>query len=353
MTISNIDLNALLNESNVMELDSINVESYFRGVNSRLGQLSDILKRETSDPIIPYIEIIKDSIDCLVLKHALPKEDQLDFPLTIDPTESGFPTYKDFYLLQRDKERASKVLEVLPQRKTIIEDIRNEILKGRNQEHYQILLMRYNYFSRVKDTNVLKEFMVGNTKVRKEEDEKKFCTLDWTCIERATNLPVYYRMFFTQNSWTEVFNPSQNAKIQTILYQTQMGLTDIKSIASTINKEIDEISPKQIMKYVIGPFYNTHTKNKPNLNAILEDTKDQSILKFRVERVGSVNVKLVGGHLRKFFGLEIEKEVYGDVDIYDRRMIVPCGLKQIIGNYDENKRPCRVYGVTTGGDIIG
>ena len=75
-------------------------------------------------------------------------------------------------------------------------------------------------------------------------------------------------------------------------------------------------------------------------------------MKFRIEAVSSEYVKRFGGPLRKLFGMEIEKEVYGPLDEGDRRMIAPFKIKQRLRNKDERGDRCSIYGVTEGGDII-
>jgi hypothetical protein len=76
-------------------------------------------------------------------------------------------------------------------------------------------------------------------------------------------------------------------------------------------------------------------------------------LKFRKEAVVSTSVKKFGGKLREWLGLQIEKEVYGPLDDSDKRMIVPFRAKQKLGNLDEYGKPCRVYGITEEGEIVG
>jgi len=339
-------------EENIRKLEPEQVKPYLDGLNKRLTELSKILVREDDEFVCHYIAIVQETMNCLALKHELAGPDQMDFSLTIDPTESGFPTVKDFYLLEKDKENAESALANLPPKDEITDMIRNNVLRSRSPEHGQILLKRHNYYSKLLETNLLKEYHLNEPKFIEEKNRKRSFTLEWCNIERGYNVPIFYRMYLYQDASYYPLDKEPSDKLKTIIYQSHYGMMDLRTLVSIIDKELDEIHPKLIYKYVIGPYHNSVTWNTEELDKILGSSDEQSILKFRKEAVASTMVRKFGGRIRKWLGKQIEKEIYGPLDDSDKRMIVPFRVKQKLGDKDEYEKPCKVYGVTKEGDII-
>ncbi len=344
-----------LNETNSQRAKTLEGESainYLSRINFRLSDLKKIPdEQEGDDFILPFIKVVKNSIEALILKHQIGKLDEIDFPLTIFP-KSGFPTETDFYCLEKNKKEADQILEALPNREEIIDRIRRGIHKGYSIVNNQIMLKRFNYYSKLKDIKILEGYSIGNTELKKQKNGSRYYTTEWSCIERTSNLPVYYRMFFNQDSKKYPFNRADNPKLETIIYQTQVGLVSLDTLARTIDNEIEEIHPKQIYCVRIGPYYDQETENSDEINKLLEKDKNSSILKFSIEMVASEKTRPhYLSFWDRFIGKKIIRESYGPLDI-ETRIITSFKTKQIIGNTDEYGNPCKVYGVTNSGDVV-
>ena len=347
---------ALQSEENIRTLNDSEITPYLSRLKLRLSQLSSILKREGDEFITPYFSILINSIECLLLKHALKGQDKIDFSLTIAPIDSGFPTAKDFYLIERNKAEAASFLQALPKRDEIIELIRNAVLRGDSPANSQIILRRYNLYSRLSESEVLKGYHLNEPKFIREENGRRFYTLEWSCIERGSNLPVFYRMYLTQDRRFPRLDEMANSRLNTVIYQTQwgtdLGLTDLRVFALHVDREIEEVHPKLVEKYKIGPYHDILTTNSRQLQRILEETDEPSVLKFSVEKVASERVQEYGNWWDKFRGKKTEREIFGPLDS-EVRIIVPFRVKQELGNNDEYGKPCKVYCVTKGGEIVG
>lgn len=341
-------------EPNVKKLEPSQIAPYLAALNKRLQQLATILTRERNAFVVPHLSTVRRTIDCLVAKHALEGQDGIDFGLTIDPTNSGFPTTKDFYLLEKNKQEAQKVIEQLRSRKAVIDMVRDAILKERPTQHALVLLRRYDYYSRLQETKLLEEYKVNDPVIAGDEKGRRSYIVEWTCIEGHTNVPTFYRMYLEQDANALPFERCANDLFKTIIYTSKFGIIDPRTLVSEVDENIDELHPKLIEKYVIGPFHNQVTLNSDALNALLADEEDKSILRFSTETVVSEGVrkKLGQGFWASLFGREIEKEIYGPVDT-KCMMIVPFHLKQRLSDRDERGNPCKIYGVTLGGDIVG
>src|SRR3989338_9942690 len=334
---------------NTRKLESEEIEFHLAGLNTQLLNAHKILQKEKDHFVLPYLVIVRNSIECLMLKHDLEGLNKVDFSLKISKNNSGFPTYSDFYLLINNKEKAKEYLDALPEREEIIDNLRNALFRGESGASAQIVLKRFNYYSRLAKTKTLKAYHFNEPKLIKEENERRLYTLEWSCIERATNLPALYRMSFTQNRSYAPLNQTENARLETIIYDTQLGALDIKTLAHTIDREIAELHPKFIEKHTIGPFYNSFTNNSDEIQIILP-TPDSSVLKFTRERVLSIDVRQYGNILDRLRGKKTEQEIFGPID-YESRVIVPFRVKQKI-NTKPYQGLCKVYGITNEGEIV-
>ena len=146
---------------------------------------------------------------------------------------------------------------------------------------------------------------------------------------------------------------TEKVLLETIIYQTQSGELSLGHLGRILDENIQDIHPKMLYRYKVGPFYNRQTENTPEMNALLKDSEEPSVLKFTVEKVISERVK---NHYVNWFdrfkGKKDIREVFSPVDS-ETKMIVPFRLKQKLRNRDEYGNPFKVYAVTMEGDVIG
>ncbi len=349
-------LNRSSSELKILE-DETAVE-YLRRLNTRLGNLSAVLAREGNEFVEPYLEIVQNTMKGLMLKHEINGQDKIDFSLTISAIDSGFPTEKDIYLLEKNQEEAKATLQFLPERDEIIDLIRKAIFRNGSVANGQTMLRRHNFYSFLDSARLLRDYHLDEAKLVKDHEQRRYYTLEWACVETGSRLPVLYRMYLTQDSRFCRLEKRRNLGLETIIFQTQMGFIDLSTFARTVDNEIEEVHPKLVEKYTIGPYYDKETNNSHEMQAILEKAGNPSILKFTVEKVLSERVSKYGGEsiLERIFNclfrIKTEREVYGPTDS-ETKMIVPFRLKQELRNRDEYGNACQVYGVTMEGNIVG
>jgi hypothetical protein len=278
--------------------------------------------------------------------------DKIDFPLTIVPEQSGFPTEKDFFLLEKNNEEAKEKLKILPEREEIIDRIRGAILRDSSYVNAQIMLKRHNFYSKVSETQIMSGYHLNEVKFVKRDKRRRLYTLEWTCIERDSKIPILYRLCAAQDEKREPLDKARNARLETMIYQTQMLSSNLASFAALIDNEIEEIHPKLLERYKMGPFYNALTENSKRMNEILQKEENSSLLKFTIERVVSERVTEYGGWFDRVIGKKTEREIFGPVDS-EEKIICPFRIKQELSGKDEYDRPCNIYGVTKEGGIVG
>lgn len=332
-------------------IENGNAVPYLQRLNARLGQLSTIFEREETDYILPFMNVLRRTVELLQLKHQLIGNNKIDFDLTLFSNDSGFPSERDLFSLQKNKDEADAILGSTLSRDEIIDRIRKAILNGVSVEAYQNMLRRYNFFNGLANTDMLfKGYHYETPKFVKAEGKRRFYNVDWFCLERATRLPVFYRMCLEQDRNATPLEDCPNPRLETVVYQTQMGFHNSGTFARTIDNEVDEVHPKLIEKYTIGPFYDTITDNSPEMRRLIDS--DNSILKFSITGVLSERVTQYGNWIDYLIRRKTERESFSPV-FTETKMIVPFKLKQSLGNRDETDHQCKVYGITKGGDIVG
>src|SRR3989338_11712837 len=157
-------------------------------------------------------------------------------------------------------------------------------------------------------------------------------------------------MCFTQDGKHPRLEKVSNDALKTLIYATQFGRLDVKQIVEGIDNQVEEIHPKLLEKYRIGPYYNTHTENSEPMSKVLQSADEPSILRFATERVMSEGTRQFGSRWDRLFGKKTEREVFSPIDA-EAKLIVPFRIKQVLGDRDEFDRPCKVYAVTKSGGI--
>jgi len=370
----NFDLQRFIKDAseNIRRLDVPEIPTYFDDLEARIGNVVEVLKEESTPDfnhefLATGLNSLLATVRCLRLKHSMEGEDRVDFPPTIQPYNSGFPNVREFHLIEADKQKSKEVLASLPKQKSLLETIRWKILANEPIEHEQLLLKRSLYFTKVSETDLFPAIKMTSPQPQfvKEENGKRFYTLDWHGIQASPTVPALYRMWFTQDArYAQLHNDSERSgkqipDLESFVQESRLGVLDLKTFVWRLDQAVDELHPKEIRKYTIGPFFNSLTDNHSEMQEAFDSFEDPSALKYQVEMVISVDIhrKIFRNswELAKAFvkGKPAEKEIYSDIKLMGRGMIVPLRVKQNLkGDFDEFGNKCKIYGVTSKGEIV-
>jgi SH3-like domain-containing protein len=352
-------LNILNAQNTLKTLSNEEIPVYLSSLKSRLDNLGRILQEEKRDYAVSFLDMMSQSAECFLYKYhdVLQGDDKIDFPLTIDPRISGLPTVKDFYLLEKNKNDAAAMLEQLPPRAEIIDMIRRAIFRDDSVANGQNVYARSKFYTKLASSTILPSYQILSMKKVNEKNGRDYYSIEWCCIEKGSNFPMLYRVLLTQEDRFPALQPGSNPRLETVLYQSQGGTANLAGFASLIDREIEEVHPKMVERYKIGPFMSKFTNNCGLFEELLSDPaagtdlEDHSMLKFTVERVVSEKVSQYGNAVDFLLRRKTEREVFGPVDS-ETKLITAFRIKQKIGSKDENGFDCRVYGVTAGGEIV-
>ncbi len=354
--------------NSLRRLDSTQAVPYFNRLIKKVTEFKGVIGEISTEQfdhsfLSPSLDFLIDSLDCLRLKHATEGEDRIDFQPTILPFESGFPTFKDFYYLDKDREQAQEVLAQLPTQPALLNTMKWKIKAGEPIAHEQILLKRNLYYSKLLETKTLpgEGVVPGQLEFRGTNNQKRFYAIDWCSLQSSPAVPVFYKMWFTQNEnfpalHAEGDKPATpNPKLEDFIQQTKSGIEGLKSFATRLNQSIEEIHPKEVRKYTLGPFYDSVTSNSEQMIKAFEGCQDPSALKFKVELALSVDIRRrvfrnTLEHIKAVVTQRpMEYEIYSEAQLMHEGLIVPTRIKQNLrGDHNEYGNPCRVYGINGG-----
>src|SRR6266496_1221835 len=105
-----------------------------------------------------FLRETRATILVMALKHGRQLLDVEPLPLTIDPTESGMPTFKDFWTLREDRDHAEEQLQQIPTREQLIAQATDAIYAGQRPIKQQILWLQRAYMERLSATPVVADF---------------------------------------------------------------------------------------------------------------------------------------------------------------------------------------------------
>src|SRR5215210_3747667 len=148
MTINRHPLQAIGVGQNSRMLPDEAVVPYCDALGDRLGWLAAALGEEQKEGRLSiagfkaaqiFLHEIRATVLVMALKHGRQLLDVEPLPLTIDPTASGMPTFKDFWMLRDDRDHAEEQLRLIPAREQLVADAADAIYNGRRPIKQQIL----------------------------------------------------------------------------------------------------------------------------------------------------------------------------------------------------------------------
>src|SRR5262245_9065213 len=182
---------------NALMLPDEAVVPYCDVLGDRLSRLGAALQEEQKegrlsiaafDATRAFLHEIRATLLVMALKHGRQLLDVEPLPLTIDPTASGMPTFKDFWTLREDRDHAQEQLGQIPSREQLIEQATDAIFAGNRPLKQQILWLQRSYMERLAATPVVADFrQEAPVKLGKNRRDRLYA-VDWTGVIHSVNL---------------------------------------------------------------------------------------------------------------------------------------------------------------------
>ncbi len=170
------------------------VVTYCDQLGARFGWLGLVIDEEQKEGRISiaaaratreFLRELRATIMVMALKHGRQLLQIEPMHLTIDPTESGMPTFKDFWTLHEDCVHAQEQLAQIPTREQLIEQALDAIYRGERPIKQQILWLQRSYLDRLAATSVVADFRIMEPTAMGRANGKrgdKLWAVSWTGV---------------------------------------------------------------------------------------------------------------------------------------------------------------------------
>jgi hypothetical protein len=330
--------------------------AYCDTLGDRLGWLGAALAEEQKEGRLSlaglkaaqiFLHEIRATVLVMALKHGRQLLDVEPVPLTIDPTESGMPTFKDFWMLRDDRDHAEEQLRLIPTREQLVADAADAIYNGRRPIKQQILWLQRAYMERLAATPVVADFRQGEPVRLGAQKSDRLHAISWTGVIHSVNLFECVTLHFEEHGAWHVTGGI--AELRNLVDNLAGGRHTLPEMIGLIN-EAPWVAPRAIERVTIGPYHHKWTANDQLiLRAFASDTGAEPwMLHATIERAATTK-QSKRSTVDVLFGRE---PMEAGPSVLYRVLLVPLAIKQLLGDADEDGQPCAVYGVSKDGDLV-
>ncbi len=286
--------------------DRTGAGGYFRIMGRALAAVEDILREERPGPwgsrpnriinavAMNHLQRLKRNFQAWDMRRMFSDSFQ------IDAVESGFPVFRNVLDLERAKTRIEERLTEVPDTATIRREMLDLILKFKQHPgSLQKVMAERLYLEILRDGNVFPAFHTPET-VRATVDKatgRLSYVVHWAAYDGSENLPLVYLALLEDSSRGQVRTDTlaraqaefpdrtlgrmiglPNAEISDAFTHfaanhSQYGLT-LTSIATAMDSDFPNLHPKQVRRFVLGPFYGAgQTKHPDAVQSVLDSAK--------------------------------------------------------------------------------
>jgi hypothetical protein len=341
---------------NALMLPDAAVVPYCDALGDRLSHLGTALQEEQKEGRLSiaaynatraFLHELRATLMVMALKHGRQLLDVEPVPLTVDPTESGMPTMKDFWQLQEDRDRAQAQLGQIPSREQLIEQAIDAIFASQRPIKQQILWLQRSYMERLAATPIVTEFrQLPPTRLSDKRGDRLYA-MSWTGIIGSVNLFECTTVHFTERRGWHVSGGA--ADLRGLIDNLAGGRHTLQEIIGLLN-EAAWIVPQTIERVTIGPYHHQWTQNDELVERAFAaaHSEEPFMLRATIERAATTR-SAKRSTMDVLFGRE---PMESGPSVRYKVLLVPLSIKQQLGDADEDGQPCVVYGVSKDGDLV-
>ena len=371
------------------------VQKYFDAVHAALDGLDTYLKEEDS-PLYQH-----DLVGAVVASYLTRLrgsfaswENRLAFAekFRISQSESGFPAFQNVLELENDRREAKKRLAEIQDEETLRQEMVDYILKKKAMPDALIRAMaERRYLESVQEGQHFTPLVLPKT-IRVSVNPKTsrpYYIVHWGYYDGSANLPLVYMAALEDSSEDMVktlvtkdgklnkgveiplpvgglLNPALANQFDEFCDKNSSYSLTLSTIATSLDKDFDTLHPKQVRRFVLGPFYHADiTSHGATVEKILQKVKreeNQWLLTWTIQEIYSVNEKpakwgLWGGEpARDEFFIDTDNldSARMGVSAFERHALVPHEAYQAVFASGEREKLFEDYKthVISGGQVL-
>lgn len=279
---------------------------YFEAMRAALGGLDVFLRAEDSPLykhdlmaglVVEYLARLKNSFACWQNKLAFTET------FKISRAESGFPVFQNVLELERDQHGAKERLQTLPSAEQLRQDMADFILRKKEfPSALQKAMAERVYLEEAMKGELFRPYILPRTiKVSvNPKTMRPFYVVHWGAFDGSANLPMVYTVTVEDSSERMVdvlvtsdgklnprekiplpvdglLNPALARQFDDFAEKNSAYSLSPVTIATNLDKDFDELHPKQLRRIVLGPFYSAGvTENNTTVSEVLSKVRKNS-----------------------------------------------------------------------------
>lgn len=356
--------------NNVQKLPLADVGEHLGMLGKSVSSLSRLLYERLPEAggddneLQDYLLRLGTSLTAITMKgemDALSPSPDTAMPITIDPTDSGFPVVsREYTLLLKDKERALAELAGIPDDSDLVKDAVLDIFRSRFPTKQRQLMVARAYYQALSEIELPEDMYAHPLRLLKtDNDGSQFGRKCFERLDDRNNLPRFYTFFLRicktgplmeHEDLEGTIDKTIAANVSSVMDSELTGL------ANAVDA-IDGVQVQQVHRYDIGPFFNRFTENKEPISTIFEKGRaDDSVLLYRKVTVTRMGEKPKQGMRNKFLAFMSGDHTIGQFSpsiSSPDYAILPHRLIQRVHHLDINIGPnVKMYGTTSDGGIL-
>ncbi len=214
--------------------------------------------------------------------------ENINQPMLVDVTESGYPNSIELKRLQADKELADQYLSKTEKSSRLKHEILEHLIKKQTQPenllHQTGLRL---YYEQIKESYIFESFNQGELKqIESNNPEKERFLYHWATFDDVLNRPFIYILVF--DFLTSIGNSDRTPVFETIKKRT-VNTAPLKVIAADIDHDIASVQPKILKRIDLGPIHNHFARDEHPLTKVVQEHfgEDDFIFQFNTEIIFS------------------------------------------------------------------
>ena len=218
-----------------------------------------------------YCDLLLYSVEAMRIKYMYDDADNMK----VDLTYSGFPNYLEFRYLFNDLELRDEYLGKLTPISTLKEEFLNTLMRKKEPIKKSKLFQAASivYYSSVKKEYIFNRFVQGKIIDNPKGSEADYL-VSWSFYDVLQNRPFICFMYFNYDG--DIYDYKDD--IYEVLKTTADRDMALDTLAYTMDRKLEKISPKLIKRIDLGPIHNVFAKDENEItHAILGSISKKEI----------------------------------------------------------------------------
>ncbi|MEO3997870.1 hypothetical protein [Mesorhizobium sp. CAU 1732] len=295
-------------------------ERYFTAISAALGGL-DIFLRDDRSPLYRHDLVARVMAEYIVrLENSFSSwKNRLGFmdAFKISRAESGYPVFQNVLELENDRRQADKRLAAIPEPEVLRAEMADFILRHRAMpDALRKSMAERLYLEQVSSGQVFAPFILPKT-IRVSVNPKTgrpIYVVHWAAFDGSANLPLVYMATVEDSSDNVVralvgkdgklnesvpiplpveglLNPDLAHRFDDFAEKNSAYTLSPATIAGNLDKDFDQLHPKQLRRVVLGPFYSAgiteHNSTVADVLAKVRRVENAWLLTWTIQEVFS------------------------------------------------------------------